>query len=55
MHPQLPDIDPLVLTELRGDFRRLFSSEARLLRQLAQRLGITGGELDTYIATSLLL
>jgi Fe-S-cluster containining protein len=50
-----PGIDPLTLSELRGDFRRLFTTEAHLLRQLAKRLGIAGGELDTYIATALLL
>ena len=50
-----PDADPLAMPELRGEFRRLFSAEARLLRQLAARLGIAGGELDTYIATALLI
>ncbi len=50
-----PDIDPLTLSELRGDFRRLFTAEAHLLHQLASHLGIAGGELDTYIATALLM
>jgi Fe-S-cluster containining protein len=49
-----PDGDPLRLTALYGDFRRLFSEEARLLRKLAKRLDIPGGELDTYIATALM-
>lgn len=44
-----PDSDPLLLPELRGEFRSLFAEEARLLRQLAARLGRPGGELDTYI------
>ncbi len=50
-----PGADPLAMPELRGGFRRLFSTEARLLRQLAACLGIGGGELDTYIATALLI
>lgn len=50
-----PAADPFALSALRGDFRRLFRAEARLLRELAARLGITGGELDTVICGALLL
>ncbi len=50
-----PDSDPLAVKELSGDFRRLFRREAQLLHELAERLGIAGGELDTYIATALLI
>ncbi|MFA5516658.1 MAG: YkgJ family cysteine cluster protein [Desulfuromonadales bacterium] len=47
--------DPLASHQLRGGFRQLYTDEARLLRQLAARFGIAGGELDTFIAAALLL
>ncbi|MBE0598391.1 MAG: YkgJ family cysteine cluster protein [Desulfuromonadales bacterium] len=51
----LPAADPLRRPELRGEFRPLFAEEARLLRQLAARLGRPGGEIDTYIPTALFI
>jgi Fe-S-cluster containining protein len=48
-------LDPRQRPELRGEFRHLFTEEARLLRELALRLGKDTGELDTFICAAILL
>ncbi len=49
-------IDPLGMKELRGEFRRLFGEEVRLLRRLALQLtGRPPAELDTLIPCAVLV
>lgn len=48
-------LDPRERRELRWEFRAAFAEEARLLRQLAREFGGQTGELDTFVATALLI
>jgi Fe-S-cluster containining protein len=51
-----PDIDPLKLSEIRGEFRRIFEDELALFHKLTSQLFKERiNELDTFIPTALLL